>query len=296
MGAADFIIENWVVFADQGENMNQKKTGRIITALLLITLCGVFSVNAQIIVKGDGNAGELNSAELDALSNQLMDSNAKMKVVARLGEGETDNSLNQTRLETARKYLIGMRGIDKAKVTFTEGESIKGDGRLEFYLNDELMLISMAERGKNVLIGCCGEDDGEAPSSVDTDKTDKPMEAKALAALVKELKEVVSKNSPDKNDAKLVAEKWDKRKDLAGKTKSEVIELLYEDVKSVIEDSGIQYQIYSIFSFYKMIPDKSFSAETKEDLSKMTKAELVNKLIEMTIPMHPFVGIDDELA
>jgi len=87
--------------------------------------------------------------------------------------------------------------------------------------------------------------------------TDKPMEAKALAALVGELKEVVSRTAPDKNEAKMVGEKWGKRKDLAGKTKSVVIELLFGDVKSVIKDSGTQYQIYSIFSFYKTIPDES---------------------------------------
>lgn len=86
---------------------------------------------------------------------------------------------------------------------------------------------------------------------------DKPMEADALAALVEELKGVVSRTAPDKNDAKIVGEKWDKREDLKGKTKSVVIELLYEDVKSVIKDSGDQYQIYSMFSFYKTIPDGS---------------------------------------
>ena len=91
----------------------------------------------------------------------------------------------------------------------------------------------------------------------DDPPTDKPKEAKAFAALVEELKGVVSRMSPDKNEAKLVGEKWDARKDLAGKTQSEVIELLYADVKSVIKDSGTQYQIYSIFSFYKTIPIKS---------------------------------------
>ncbi len=54
-------------------------------------------------------------------------------------------------------------------------------------------------------------------SAVAQTKTDKPMEAKALAALVEELKGVVSGLSPDKNEAKLVSKKWDARKDLNGK-------------------------------------------------------------------------------
>ncbi len=139
--------------------MSQKKTGKIISTLLLIALCAILSAYAQTTVKGDANAGELNSLELDVLANQLMDSDATIKIVARLGDGETDTSLNQTRLATARKYLIEMRGIDKAKVTFMEGESIKGEGRLEFYLDSELMLSSLAERGKDVRIGCCVDEE-----------------------------------------------------------------------------------------------------------------------------------------
>src|SRR5689334_14785474 len=72
--------------------------------------------------------------------------------------------------------------------------------------------------------------------------SDKPMDAKSLKALVGELKEVVAKNTPDEKEAALVGEKWDRRNDLAGKTKKEVINLLFEDVRSVIKDSGVLYQ------------------------------------------------------
>ncbi len=84
-------------------------------------------------------------------------------------------------------------------------------------------------------------------------KADEPMGDKAAIALIEELKGVVTRLSPDKNEAKLVIEKWDKRTDLAGQTKKEVIDLLFEDVKSIIKDSGTQYQIYSMFSFYKNV-------------------------------------------
>jgi hypothetical protein len=85
--------------------------------------------------------------------------------------------------------------------------------------------------------------------------SDKPMEAKAREDLIEELKGIVARFTPDKNEAKTVAKKWDQRKDLTGKTKKEVIDLLYEDVKNVIKDSGIQYLIFSTFSFYKNIPE-----------------------------------------
>ncbi len=83
--------------------------------------------------------------------------------------------------------------------------------------------------------------------------TDEPMGDEAAAALVKELDGVVKRLSPDKEEAKLVCDKWYKRKNLGKKSKNEVIDILYEDVKSVIKDSGTQYQIYSTFSFYKTV-------------------------------------------
>lgn len=126
-------------------------------------------------------------------------------------------------------------------------------------------------------------------------KSDKPLDAKSLAALITELKEVVSKNTPDEKDAALVAEKWDKRKDLAGKTKKEVINLLYADVKSVIKDSGVLYQIYSMFSFYKQIPDESF-AQTQKTNGAISKPASVKKLVDLTFLMHPYVGIEEQIA
>ncbi len=124
----------------------------------------------------------------------------------------------------------------------------------------------------------------------------KPLAAKSLAALVKELKEVVSRMSPDAGEAALVARKWDARKDLAGKTKKEVINLLYGDVKSVIKDSGTQYQLYSTFSFYKTIPDEALSGQTQKTNTTMSKPASVNKLVDLTYPMHPYVGIEEQLA
>src|ERR1043165_8323526 len=87
--------------------------------------------------------------------------------------------------------------------------------------------------------------------------SDQPLNAQSLAALVAELKEVVAKSTPDQKEPAAVSARWDKRTDLAGKTKKEVINLLFSDVRAVIKDSGTQYEIYSMFSFYKRIPDDS---------------------------------------
>ena len=125
---------------------------------------------------------------------------------------------------------------------------------------------------------------------------DKAMNAKSLAALVEKLKEVVSRTAPDEKDAALVAEKWDERKDLAGKTKKDVINLLYADVKSVIKDSGVLYQIYSMFSFYKTIPDEPLPAQLDKTYVPLPKSASVKTLIDLTYRLHPYVGIDEQLA
>jgi hypothetical protein len=125
---------------------------------------------------------------------------------------------------------------------------------------------------------------------------DKPLDAKAVAALVVELKEVVSKATPDTDDAAMVAEKWNARQDLAGKTRKDVINLLYADVKTVVKDSGALYQIYSIFSFYKTIPDEPQSAQTQKNNVALSKPAAVKKLVELTFRMHPYVGIEEQLS
>jgi hypothetical protein len=122
--------------------------------------------------------------------------------------------------------------------------------------------------------------------SIGTMAQDKPLTANALAGLITELKEVVSKNARNENETKLISAKWDKRKDLTGKTKSAVINLLWADVKSVIKDSGVQYQIYSIFSFTKQIPDEQFGSKLKS----------VEKLVDLVFMSHPYINIDEQIA
>jgi hypothetical protein len=124
----------------------------------------------------------------------------------------------------------------------------------------------------------------------------KPLGARSLAALIGDLKEVVANSAPDRKDATTVADRWDKRKDLAGKTKGDVINLLFQDVRAVIKDSGVQYQIYSLFSAYKRMPDGSPSAQTQSTNDVVSKPASVKKLVELTYRMHPYLGVEEQLA
>ena len=162
------------------------------------------------------------------------------------------------KVEKEIKEYAKLRGLDVKKLVFLNGD---GDSKVLI----RLWLVPEGAEPPDAKKGKVQENAGRS------------MTKESLESLITELKEVVYKNSPNKKEAETVAERWNKRKDLAGRTKSEVIELLFEDVKAVIKDSGTQYQIYSIFSFYKTIPDKVSSVQTIEDLSKMSKVELVGK-------------------
>ena len=125
--------------------------------------------------------------------------------------------------------------------------------------------------------------------------TDKPLNAKTLAALVEELKGVVARSAPEANEAAMVAKKWDARRDLAGKSKRAVINLLFEDVKTSIEDSGTQYTISSLFGMYKQMPDEAIVAETPKTKNDVSKPAAINKLVDLTYRTHPYVGIEETL-
>ncbi len=76
------------------------------------------------------------------------------------------------------------------------------------------------------------------------------------------LKETLTPIANGQASYNAITQRWDGRRDLAGKTKSQVIDLLYEDVKMVVTNSGIRYQISQVFSLYHRMPDSQFSAKT----------------------------------
>lgn len=93
---------------------------------------------------------------------------------------------------------------------------------------------------------------------------DNPLNAQQLANVVKGLKGALQENlqiveSKGGPQYTAITQKWDSRTDLAGKPKADVIDLLYQDVKSVVKNSGMRYQISQVFSLYERMPDSQFS-------------------------------------
>lgn len=73
---------------------------------------------------------------------------------------------------------------------------------------------------------------------------ERPLDQAAADALVTELKGTLEKFIDDKKLVSLIGDKWDAR-NLAGKTRSQILPLLFEDVKSLVRDSKTRGNIWS---------------------------------------------------
>jgi CspA family cold shock protein len=71
-----------------------------------------------------------------------------------------------------------------------------------------------------------------------------PLDAEAVSALIQELSDGLPDLIEDEAQVTAITEKWEARKDLAGKTKAQILNLLFADVKSVIEDKDTQDNIW----------------------------------------------------
>ena len=92
----------------------------------------------------------INIANLGAL---VQTTKKKAFVIARLGNGETNHLLNRRRLNDVRTEF----GInwDSSKIILAEGERVKGQARIEFYLGSELAHISLMARNGDFCSACC---------------------------------------------------------------------------------------------------------------------------------------------
>ena len=79
-----------------------------------------------------------NSAQLDQLNLEERRSGATVTIISRLGDGERSRNLARKRLRVAREYTY----LEDDRVRLKEGPRVKGFGRLEFYLGDELFFAS----------------------------------------------------------------------------------------------------------------------------------------------------------
>lgn len=128
-----------------------------------VTLC-----QAQNIVDSIKAPCEENSAWLDRIMEDISQSSERelVFVIARLGRGETSRHLNQRRLHNAKTYLENR--LSSEQIILAEGERSSKEGRVEFYVRNKLVLISLIRPGRDLCVNCfernpkyygCGKDD-----------------------------------------------------------------------------------------------------------------------------------------
>jgi hypothetical protein len=114
-------------------------------ALAALTICCLMGVTtAQNYQSSEpiiiGNDHESAKAALDLVAQTVNDGHLII-LIGRLGDREYSRRLNRQRLEIAGDYLTATRGVSRERIIRAEGERVRGDGRLEVYLNGKLFMI-----------------------------------------------------------------------------------------------------------------------------------------------------------
>lgn len=70
-------------------------------------------------------------------------------MIARLGSKESSRTLSRRRLRTARAYLKHTRSVPAERIIIAEGEAVKGQGRVEAYVDGRLYRVFMMGRSRD---------------------------------------------------------------------------------------------------------------------------------------------------
>ncbi|MEP6903124.1 MAG: hypothetical protein ABJA66_15335 [Actinomycetota bacterium] len=121
-------------------------------------------------------------------------------------------------------------------------------------------------------------------SAMAQDNSKQPLDDEAATALVNQLNEGLPDLIEDEARVAAITEKWDEHEDLAGKTKAQILNLLFADVKTVIGDKKTLDGIWSEWQSAEtededktvITPAVQPSAQPKDYVAQMT--ELISAL------------------
>lgn len=123
----------------------------------LITLMICFIVHVHAIAQNpklsepilvNGNSNEDSKALLDLLAGTA-GKDKSIIMIARLGKKETSPKLNWRRLRTARSYLENVHTVPNQRIVLAAGEVVRGQGRVEVYLDGKLYMVFIFTRNKD---------------------------------------------------------------------------------------------------------------------------------------------------
>lgn len=112
---------------------------------------------------------EMNDAYLSQVKEIIREQHLSRKfliLIARLGIGESRRSLNERRLHNVSFKLSNDYAISKEKIILTQGTPIKGLGRVEIYLNGEMVGALLVSKNRDICVSCCGPNDYYYPYKI----------------------------------------------------------------------------------------------------------------------------------
>ena len=92
-------------------------------------------------------------------------------VILRLGDIENSHELMRRRLYNVRQYFKN-RGsaLKPEKIIIAEGEKVKGNGRIEYYLDGKLQAQLLFPKNHYICHSCCGPDGSYYPEKLRYDR------------------------------------------------------------------------------------------------------------------------------
>src|SRR4051812_23769523 len=87
-----------------------------------------------------------------------------------------------------------------------------------------------------------------AVSAVPQATPEEPLDDEAASALIDELKGGLSDQIEDEAQVTAITEKWGAQEDLAGKTRKQILNLLFADVKSIIKNKKAQNSVWQAWT------------------------------------------------
>jgi hypothetical protein len=142
------------------QNQSLKILLLLLLPLLLFTT--VLAQNQTNVVELKSTNCEIDEANFSVVENAAKETpngNGFLIVIARLGDRDKRHNLNQSRLNVTKEYLVGKLRYPANKLVMAEGEKVRGNGRVEFYINGILTHVILPKPNLSLCTECCNPPD-----------------------------------------------------------------------------------------------------------------------------------------
>jgi cold-inducible RNA-binding protein len=122
----------------------------------------------------------------------------------------------------------------------------------------------------------------------------KSLNAEGVAALIEELTDGLPDLIEYEEVIDAITEKWEAREDLAGKTRAQILKLLFADVKSTVKEQETQNKIWKSWAGEEKSEDKA-PAETPQNRAPMREKKQEVGLMKLYVGNLAFQTSSDDL-